>query len=238
MESDQQVIKDFVVFCKEEYNGNTKEIEVIDEFDSHYESSNAIWWYTRECFIYKMFNSALRTFNGDIIIRLRFFLSDLQKQIETLYKTQISLYQGKTFLAYRGQSLPTTAFDQLMKSNVGIICFNHFLSTNTKRDISLRFAEEALESVDAVGVLFEIIVDCNLPSAPFASIQKFGYTDTEVEILFSMNSFFQINAIRKLDKDHSLYQIQLRTIPDNDEKLCRLQDSIRKQASARTGGNV
>ncbi|CAF3552483.1 unnamed protein product [Rotaria sp. Silwood1] len=42
MKSDQQVMKDLVGFCKEEYNGNTKEIEIVNEFDSHYESSNAI----------------------------------------------------------------------------------------------------------------------------------------------------------------------------------------------------
>ncbi|CAF1347786.1 unnamed protein product [Rotaria sp. Silwood1] len=46
----QQAIKDLVTFCQQQYLGNTKELNIIDEFERTYRPSKAIWWYTRECF--------------------------------------------------------------------------------------------------------------------------------------------------------------------------------------------
>ncbi|CAF4827074.1 unnamed protein product [Rotaria sp. Silwood1] len=66
----EQAIKDMVTYCQEVYCGNDNEIKIIDEFKHNYQASKAIWWYTRQCFTYKMLNGALRTLNGDIMIRL------------------------------------------------------------------------------------------------------------------------------------------------------------------------
>ncbi|CAF5108452.1 unnamed protein product, partial [Rotaria sp. Silwood1] len=63
-------------------------MKIIDEFQRTYQASKAIWWYTRECFTYKMLNGALRTLNGDIMIRMGFFLCDVHRQIEHLHKQQ------------------------------------------------------------------------------------------------------------------------------------------------------
>ncbi|CAF4533039.1 unnamed protein product, partial [Rotaria sp. Silwood2] len=88
MKHDQQAVKDLVKFYQEEYEGNVQEIKLIDEFERTYHPTLAIWWYTRQCFAYKMFNRALKALDGDIIIRMSFFLCDVQRQIEQLYSTQ------------------------------------------------------------------------------------------------------------------------------------------------------
>ncbi|CAF1003412.1 unnamed protein product [Rotaria sordida] len=88
IEHDQNAIQDLVTYCQQEYKDNNKELKIIHEFQREYQASNAIWWYTRECFTYKMLNAALRTLNGDIMIRMGFFLCDIHRQIEHLHKEQ------------------------------------------------------------------------------------------------------------------------------------------------------
>ncbi|CAF4050870.1 unnamed protein product, partial [Rotaria sp. Silwood1] len=92
MDHGQQAIKDLVTFCQEHYKGNKKELKIIDEFQRTYEPALAIWWYTRQCFTYKMLNRALRTLDGDIIIRMGFYLCDVHRQIEDLHSKQINKY--------------------------------------------------------------------------------------------------------------------------------------------------
>lgn len=48
-----QAKKDMVTRCREYYRGSAKDLQDIDEFDKSYVSSKAIWWYTKEGFVYK-----------------------------------------------------------------------------------------------------------------------------------------------------------------------------------------
>ncbi|CAF3469195.1 unnamed protein product, partial [Rotaria socialis] len=113
MEHDQKAINDLVTYCRGKYEDNSEELKIINEFQTKYKSSQAILWYTWECFTYKMINCALRKLDGDIIIRMGFFLCDVHRQIEALYKKQISSYQGKVFQAYRGQGMSKENFEEL-----------------------------------------------------------------------------------------------------------------------------
>ncbi|CAF2114193.1 unnamed protein product [Rotaria magnacalcarata] len=79
MKIGDQAMKDLITFRLKEYLGNTSEIKNINEFQNTYRPENAIWWYTRECFTYKLLNGALRTLNGDIMIRMGFFLCDVHR---------------------------------------------------------------------------------------------------------------------------------------------------------------
>ena len=91
-----------------------------------------------------MLNRALRTLEGDTIINMGFFIRDLHQQIQELYQKQVgSLSCGKSFTVYRGQGLLKTDFEKLVKTKGGLMSFNNFLSTSTKREVSLVFAKGA-----------------------------------------------------------------------------------------------
>ncbi|CAF3905318.1 unnamed protein product [Rotaria sp. Silwood1] len=77
----QWVITNLSIFCREQYKDNSTELKYIEEFQHVYGPSKAIWWYTDQCFTYKMLNRALRILDGDIIIRMGFFLCDVHRQI-------------------------------------------------------------------------------------------------------------------------------------------------------------
>jgi hypothetical protein len=53
--------KELVAIYQKEYEDNHYELEIIDDFCQNYSSDKALWWYTRESFLYKTLNTALRT---------------------------------------------------------------------------------------------------------------------------------------------------------------------------------
>jgi tetratricopeptide (TPR) repeat protein len=235
MKHDRQAIKDLVTYCRKLCDDNVGQLTIIEEFERDYRPKSSIWWYTRECFTYQMLNRALRNLEGDTIINMGFFIHDLHRQIEGLHKKQVSSYHGKPFIVYRGQGLLTTDFDKLQKSKGGLMSFNNFLSTSTVRKVSLGFAEGALGKTDTFGILFTMIIDPSVSSAPFAAIRDVSYIKNEEEILFSMHTVFRIGEITRMDKNNPLYQVELKVTADDDEQLRTLTERMRKETQGATG---
>ncbi|CAF1675610.1 unnamed protein product [Adineta ricciae] len=236
MEHDKQAIKDLANYCRQRFQGNFAEQNIIGEFERNYRPGKAIWWYTRECFTYQMLNQALRTLDGEAIINMGFFLHDLHKQIEQLHQAQVSNYRRKPFVVYRGQGLSKTDFDQLSKTIGGLLSFNNFLSTSIKQEKSLEFTYNALGDPDKVCVLFVITIDPNIGTTPFASIGDFSYFEGEAEILFSMHSVFRVGTIRQVgDKSKLYHEVQLQLTADDDPQLRVLTDRIESEVQGSTG---
>ena len=235
MDHDDRSKDDLVLHCRTLHNNNQTELTIINEFRTTYRPEAAIWWYTRECFTYQMLNRALRTLEGDTIIKMGFFIRDLHLQIEDLYQKQINDYPDKIFVVYRGQGLSNTDFDKLKKAKGGLMSFNSFLSTSRDRDVSLRFAKESLTKTSTVGILFKMSINTSISSTLFASIQDVSYFHNEAEILFSMHTVFRIGEMKKLDNTGLLYQVNLELTADDDQQLRHLTERIRKEVAGITG---
>lgn len=54
----------------------------INDLEQKYGEQTPIWWYTLESFLYRMLNHALRTFDIDILVKMKFFIRDLHEQIK------------------------------------------------------------------------------------------------------------------------------------------------------------
>ena len=229
MDHDDKSMDDLVVHCRTLHHDNDAELTIINEFQNAYRAKAAIWWYTRECFTYQMLNRALRTLEGDTIIKMGFFMRDLHLQIEDLYRQQTSDCPEKCFVVYRGQGLSNADFEKLKKTKGGLMSFNSFLSTSRDRNVSLRFAQSALVKTNTVGILFKMSSDTAISSTPFASIQDAGYFHNEAEILFSMHSVFRIGEMKRLDNSDLLYQVNLALTSDDDQELRRLTKRIREE---------
>ena len=235
MEYNDQSVKNLANYCRKFYENNTRELNIIHDFEHNYRSKSPIWWYTRQCFTYQMLNQALRTLEGGTIINMGFFIRDLHKQIQELYREQIATHRDQYFTVYRGQGLSITDFEKLQRTIGGLMSFNNFLSTSTKPDVSLRFTRTALRKTNMVGVLFQMVIDPSISSAPFASIQEVSYYRREEEILFSMHTIFRIGAIKKIDQSKPLYQVDLQLTADDDQELRTLTAVIRKEVADETG---
>ncbi|UJR38732.1 hypothetical protein I4U23_031397 [Adineta vaga] len=103
------------------------------------------------------------------------------------------------------------------------------------QDISLLFAESALNISDTIGVLFQIYIDPSVTSTPYADIRTNSYFETEEEILFSMHSVFRIGEINKLNESNLLYQINLQLTADDDVQLRTLTKRIQKETEHERG---
>ncbi|CAF3723180.1 unnamed protein product [Adineta steineri] len=228
----KQAIIQFTAYCRQD---NSKSTINIDRFEKEYNPQSAIWWYTYPSFIYSMLNYALRFMESDTIINMGFFIHDLHLQIHELHQQQIDSYHGKPFIVYRGQGLSKANFEKLQKTKGGLMSFNNFLSTSTEQYTPLGLACSASENVDVVGILFIMSVDPNVKATPFASIKELSYFRDEEEILFSMHTVFRVGAIKLMDMNNQLYQVELELTSDDDQQLRLLTDRIREEAGDGTG---
>ncbi|CAF3801014.1 unnamed protein product [Adineta steineri] len=225
-----KAIQDLAACSREVFTGNSIELKTINEFENDYHPKRAIWWYTRKCFIYKMLNQALRMLNADIIINMGFFVRDVHRQIQQLYEQQVSSYGEMSFIVYRGQGLTKSDFEELQKTKGGLMSFNNFLSTSKNEKVSFEFARRASVKPDMVGILFIMSIDPCIKSTPFASIKGESYFNEEDEILLSIHAVFRVSAIKQIDNENQLYQVELRLTSDDDQQLRLLTDKIRKEA--------
>jgi hypothetical protein len=73
---------ELIDICKKEYENNHSELIILHEFEQTYSSEQALWWYTRESFLYKILNKALRVQNVDLLFLFRFFIRDIHHQLK------------------------------------------------------------------------------------------------------------------------------------------------------------
>ena len=88
----------------------------IQKFKRQYRDNTPIWWYTYECVLYPMLNRAVRVIDMDIIIKMRFCVSDLHRHVEQLHKIQFS--GGHSFIVYPEQDLSKVDFDEMIEQRV------------------------------------------------------------------------------------------------------------------------
>jgi tetratricopeptide (TPR) repeat protein len=230
IEFDQEHVNQFIVYCRDTFDGNEYQLKYVDELERKYLDKTPIWWYTCECFLYPMLNRALRTTDVDIIIQMGFLIGDLHRHIEKLHKEQLGSHlTSKTFVVYRGQGLSSTDFDQLMNTKGGLLSFNNFLSTSKDRDVSFAFAESNQYDPDLFGILFVMTIEPSRSTTPFALINAVSFFQTEDEVLFSMHTVFRIGKIQSMGENPRLFQVDLTLTGEDDEDLRVLMDRIREE---------
>ncbi|CAF1013290.1 unnamed protein product [Rotaria sordida] len=173
--------------CLSQYEDDQVEQKKIEDFQNNYNETKAIWWYTRDCFLYRLLNKALRTENIDIIFKFRFFIKELFHQLNeasNLYTEELIECDIETFSLYRGQNITFNELQKLKQCINGLISFNTFLSTTNDRDVAVVYAGDGSGTPEIESVLFEMIINININKIkPFANIQNLSYFQDENEIL-------------------------------------------------------
>jgi hypothetical protein len=86
----------FIEYCYEHSSDKT----MIDKFDCNYKEFSPIYWYSAYPFVFETVNTALRTVDIDLLLRMIFFIGDLHKQIEERHS---NIQQKERLVVYRGQ---------------------------------------------------------------------------------------------------------------------------------------
>ncbi|CAF3485807.1 unnamed protein product [Rotaria sp. Silwood1] len=67
--------QEFITYLKEKFEKNSDELKIVEEFEHHYSPDQSIKWYTRETFIYRTLNRAVRVQDIKLLYLFRFFYS-------------------------------------------------------------------------------------------------------------------------------------------------------------------
>ena len=225
----------FYTVCAEEYSDNPVQLAMLEEFEESYTSDNALWWYTRDSFLYRILNKALRVQNINILFLLRFF-------IRHIYKKLIRDRCRSRMQVYRGQLMSTDELNTLQHSIGELISINSFLSTTTDREIARSFLGNQSPADDLHRVLFEIdanpVVLGDRTMRPFADISQYSNFANESEVLFMLGSIFRLDGIQDDDDGVSIIRMTLCGDDDNDLKQLLKHMKKRTRPDLRSLGDV
>ncbi|CAF1324699.1 unnamed protein product [Rotaria sp. Silwood1] len=222
----QQAKQQMIQICKDYYRGNITEMKHIQEFEQNYRSEDAIRWYSKQSFIYKLINKALRIEDIDFLYIFRFFIGDLSQNLQHEHK-KILLSEEKILNVYRGVKLNKQEFNKLKENQGKLISTNGYLSTSRRMSSALSFAVKPTTRTDFIPVLFHIQFDIEQvdKNIIFADIHQLSEYPDEEEILFDLNACFQIESI---EEDESL-QIVKMNLSNEGQKITKNFIELTKQ---------
>jgi hypothetical protein len=183
------------------YSENPSMQKNIHDFNREYQAKDAINWYTKTGFLYRLLNQACRTDDIDLLFSCRFFIRDLHQQLTELYREQQSQRNPKkTLIVYRGTFISRDELDMLLvpSTEKKLIWFNTFVSTSLDREVAKKYVD-APEIAGQVRVLEEIHIDDNMDMStmPFADIHKYSAIQDELEILMAIGTVFELESIKE-----------------------------------------
>ncbi|UJR08377.1 hypothetical protein I4U23_012648 [Adineta vaga] len=205
--------------CKEKNRDHPEEVLNISKFKHEYTAENALQWYTRDSFLYKMLNQALRFQDIDLLFLFRFVIADMCRQLkEFQYQTRVKVY--------RGQIMSKGELDTLQQSKGKLISINSFFSTSIVPKEALRFLESASFSNDSQRILFVIDADPNVvKSKPFADLSEVSEYEKEKEVLFMVGCVFRLNDVQR--NKEQIWEIKMELCGDDNHDLKILFDHMK-----------
>jgi tetratricopeptide (TPR) repeat protein len=213
--------KELISLCKHYYQKNSDELNIIKEFEREYSSDRALWWYTRDSFLYRMLNKALRVQNIHLLFLFRYIIHHIEQQLEkNKCQTPIRVYRAQ---------LMSNEEVQMLKDSLGeFLSANSFFSTSLDRQQARSFFSSHHNSNGDERVFLEIDADPGLDNIkPFSDISLHSYYPEENEVLFMIGSIFRpVNIDR--DKDGILI-VRMKLCSNNDHQLQPLFRHMQKK---------
>ncbi len=206
---------DLLSLCKKQYAENEVELKIIEEFEQNYFPSHALWWYTRQSFLYRILKKALQIQDIEILLLFRFFIRDIERQLEkTKCTSPINVYYGQ---------IMSNDELKILNDNIGnCMIINSFLSTTGKKQIRTYFSRIQLSN-DLQCVLFAIDADPQLENIkPFSNITSQSYYSNEQQTLFMLGSIFRINNIQQ--EQDGMWTVRLTLCSENEPEIKSIFD--------------
>ncbi|CAF3589996.1 unnamed protein product [Rotaria sp. Silwood1] len=192
--------EELISICEKKYKDNKEEMKNVREFKHNYRSDQALWWYTKESFLYRMLNKAFRRQDTSLLYLMRFFIADIWKAIE---KHRCK----KAIRTYRCQSISQEEFNGLVNATGKLISMTSFVSTSLDATEARNFLES---SDDFRQVFFEIDADPQLQGVkPFAELSQLSAHPKEKEVLMTVGSIYRILDVKHHDDQFWIIRMQL-----------------------------
>lgn len=220
----QQMIQIF----KQCYDQDSTQMKLIEQFEKEYQSKDAIKWYLKTMFIYKLVHGALTTHNFDLLFKCRFFISDLSECIKQESEKYFSSNKAQSDV-YCGMKLDRRELDKMKASQNRLILINGYFSTTQNRSLACDSAMKSTTRTDVIPVLFHIQLNRGLleRNVRFADVSSFSEYPNEEEVLFDLNTCFRIESI---EEERSLTIIKMNASNDELEIAKHYIDLLKKES--------
>ncbi|CAF1307504.1 unnamed protein product [Rotaria sp. Silwood1] len=146
---DNHAKQQMIEFCQHYDCGNEKELKFIHEFEDDYKSNMAIRWYTKDTFLYKIVNRALRTEDIEQLHIFRFFIADLSFSLAIEYE-KLQKTDEKIIMLYRGLKMEEEELKTLKQNE------DRLISTNETDSIIFADIAEFSDYAGELEVLFDL----------------------------------------------------------------------------------
>ena len=209
--------KELLQFCRLNYQNDSIELRKIDDFEENYRSEDAAKWYTKDSFLYRLLNESLRIEDIDSIVKMRYYIHDLHNQLAQLQPSFIQSLNGETNLTiYRGQPMKVSQLNDIRNNDGNFISMNSFVSATQNRKVAFIFSgDEEITNPDEVSVVYEMLIDTNIRSTPYAKIPS--VMEDEEEILISMGPIFRVGEVEKIPDHNGVWNVKLKMVYIEDE---------------------
>ncbi|CAF1597254.1 unnamed protein product [Rotaria magnacalcarata] len=219
MPKNKNSFKSMLTMCKNYYNTRKKHLDEIAEFERDYKVSDAVKWYTKESFLYRLLNKALRTEDVTSLYLFRTFIVDLSSQLEMEFE-KMKLKEDE-LIVYRGQQMSESELNKLQHNEKNLISTNGFFSTTRRKDIAMGFAKTSSARTDLTPVLFEIRASTKLGKVVFADITSLSEFAREKEVLFSLGAVFQIVKF-EYDNTDNMCKVHMAATDEGSKDVAKL----------------
>ena len=213
--------------CRKECQENAPETSKIDEFEATYTANQAIRWYTRDSFLFRLVNRAMRTQDIDSIYTYRSFILDLHQQLSELSTTTSSNISA----VYRGQMMTFEELEQIRANMNGLISINTYFSTSIHSEVAFDFCGGGLGRPHLESIMFTIKIRPNTTEKPFAKIHEYSYMSHEGEVLFSAGTIFRIVDVSEFSD--GIWSVELELSNDVQEQWHDVMVYLRSEMSGR-----
>ena len=222
----QLPVKHFVSICQHHFAGNEQRLAKIAEFEATYQPSRSIYWYTRETFVYRLLNKALRYQNIDHLYQCRFLMRDIFNQLSARKD-----FDQSHFHLYRGQAMFNEEFYRLTRSSNQLLRINSFFSTTKDKQIAVGFAISSVEETDSRkrAILFDIEINTQIgQTRPYADISDISQHHEEAEVLFMCGTVFRLKNVT-FDQQMNIWIIELQLCSEDDYEYKMIYKQFQQQ---------
>ncbi|CAF4727320.1 unnamed protein product [Rotaria sp. Silwood1] len=213
---------DFILKYLEYYKDNKQELENIDQFKKEYTSGCALWWYTKDTFLYRLLNKALRLQDIELLYLFGFFIRDLEQELrQWQYLSPINVYRSQ-WMSIEEVKLLANSIDQL-------ISINSFFSTTFSQNVAFAYLGSSNSDDKLQSVLFEIEADpCKDGMKPFADLSEISWFNYEQEVLMMLGSIFRLKSVLRDEENHR-WHIKMILCSDNDCDVQKIFHHMKEQ---------
>ncbi|CAF4089444.1 unnamed protein product [Adineta steineri] len=217
--------QELLEFARSKYENNPAQLKEIDDFETNYRSEDTVKWFSKDSFLYRLLNTSLRIEIINDIVKMRYFINDLHNQLAELQSSFIESLDGKKeIILYRGLLMEVAQLNELKENFDGLISMNSFVSATQDKNVAIVYSGNGEQTIppDEVSVIYEMLIDTDIRSTPYAKIQSI--MADEEEILFSMGSTFRIGEIDEIRS--RVYRVKLTMVHKEDELWNKLTEHL------------